>query len=134
MTDVSGKRSYLGCLCYFEQISQKRDSHVLNIELNENANLEDVKEAITASEYSIEEFYYVPRCLCVVSRNRYYQTLKVSIFIKAFHEMSTNLAHIKHLLESRHQQQTPLTCKTMKDKEKNKYLIKTKQHRQSIKI
>ena len=79
MTDVEGKPSYLACLCFFECVTQKRDSNSLNINLNENSNLEDVKDAISASEYTVEETYYVPRCLCVVSRNRYYQTLKVSL-------------------------------------------------------
>lgn len=77
LTDVEGKPSYLACLCFFECVTQKRDSSSLNIDL-ENANLEDVKEAISASDYTVEETYYVPSCLCVVSRNRYYQTLKVS--------------------------------------------------------
>jgi len=78
LTDVEGKPSYLACLCFFERVCQKRESTSLNLELNENANLADVKEAISSSEYAIEEFFYIPKCLCVVSRNRYYHTLKVS--------------------------------------------------------
>ena len=74
----------MACLNFFECVTQKRDSNSLNIDLHENANLEDVKEAISASEYTIEETYYVPRCLCVVSRNRYYQTLKVSLQMLMF--------------------------------------------------
>lgn len=101
LTDVEGKPSYLACLCFYECISRKVETSSLNINLKEDSNLKDVEKAIRSSGSFVEENFYVPKCLCVVSRHRYYTTLKVSVnvFLK-FHALKIfHVANERRLLE-----------------------------------
>ncbi|XP_047135249.1 myotubularin-related protein 13 isoform X1 [Hydra vulgaris] len=53
LTDIEGKSNYLACLTFYEGISVD-----------------------TSSDHLTDKICYIPKCLCLVSRNKYFNTLK----------------------------------------------------------
>ena len=66
---MEGKPSYLASLCFKESVYLEAPVYV---------NSETLEE--TESEEKNPAVLYVPKCLCIVSRQRYFNTLKVRFY------------------------------------------------------
>ena len=86
---MEGKPSYLACLTFQEGVTQE----ILG-ELNLSPDgLQDETNTVVSSDEQ-KTIYYVPKSLVLISRNRYYNILKVSVCMFYFAQTRRNKAYI----------------------------------------
>ena len=69
LTDSTGNRRYCGCLSFYEPIFTSSLSKV-----NKNEN----NKAVIGSGSNFPTFKYAPKCLTLISRHYFVETLRVS--------------------------------------------------------
>ena len=84
LTDVEGTHSYCGCLLFYEPVLSKKTRP--GSQRRKSSSTEG--QAKAPDEEDIEEHremtYYVPKCLCLVTRQKHLDTLKVPFFMSYY--------------------------------------------------
>lgn len=76
LTDVEGTHSYCGCLLFYEPVVSKK---LRPASVRRTTSGTDQQASVTesADEEQSEMIYYVPKCLCLVTRQEHLATIKV---------------------------------------------------------
>ena len=85
LTDIEGTHSYCGCLLFYEPVVSKKTRTGSQIDRTSSSGnqvvvAQEEKEVAAEGEQS-EMTYYVPKCLCLVTRQKHLSTIKVSLVI-----------------------------------------------------
>ena len=82
LTDIEGTHSYCGCLLFYEPVVSKktRPGSVKRT----TSGTESHGIVADVEEEQSEMTYYVPKCLCLITRQEHLDTIKVIIFASSF--------------------------------------------------
>ena len=79
LTDVEGTHSYCGCLLFYEPVVSKK-TRPGSVKRTTSGTENQVTTTENVEEEQSEMTYYVPKCLCLVTRQKHLDTIKVSNF------------------------------------------------------
>ena len=93
LTDIEGTHSYCGCLLFYEPVVSKK-VRPGSVKRTTSGTDRQVSVTDAAEEEQSEMTYYVPKCLCLVTRQEHLDTIKVCTFIHTILGGQVCLSHL----------------------------------------